>query len=346
MVEEKVERQTGSETLNISHSSDIHTAQKTIQSISKNIGFNDLVSEELVIVTKELASNLLKHAKRGILIFTPMTCDKKTGIQIESIDDGPGIKDIEQAIMDRFSSAGSLGIGLGAVNRMMDEFKVIPKTGLREGTHIICRRWVAGKSNLREKCPLGFGAATRPHPKETVNGDCFVIKHRDGIALTAVIDGVGHGYLAAKAAEAARQYIENHFDQSLPDIFSGIGRTCRNTRGVVVAIARFDWFHEELTFASVGNIEVRVFDSPEKFNFIVRRGIVGSNAPNPVVTHHKWHAGNVMVLHSDGLSSRWKWKDFSLFKNKPAQAIAGQILRTLTKGHDDATVVVVKGIVK
>ncbi len=56
----------------------------------------------------------------------------------------------------------------------------------------------------------------------------------------------------------ARQYVESHYDLPLPAIFRGVGRACRATRGVVMALARFDWDQGRLSFASVGNIEVRV----------------------------------------------------------------------------------------
>ena len=82
-------------------------------------------------------------------------------------------------------------------------------------------------------------------------------------ALVGVIDGLGHGQFAHRAAQTARQYVENHFDLPLDQIFRGVGRACRATRGVVMALARFDWGQGRLAFASVGNIAVRVFPRGE-----------------------------------------------------------------------------------
>ena len=128
--------------------------------------------------------------------------------------------------------------------------------------------------------------------------------------LVGVIDGLGHGQFAHRAAQTARQYVENHFDLPLDQIFRGVGRACRATRGVVMALARFDWGQGRLAFASVGNIAVRVFPRAEPFHFVIRRGVIGLNAPSAVVTEHPWSPDQVLVLHSDGVATHWGWKDF------------------------------------
>jgi serine/threonine protein phosphatase PrpC len=178
----------------------------------------------------------------------------------------------------------------------------------------------------------------------TVNGDAFLIKRWHASALVGVIDGLGHGPSAHRAAQTARQYVETHFDQPLDAIFRGVGRTCRATRGLVMALARFDFGRHDIrfSFASVGNIEVCRFRGRVREHFIVRRGILGGNAPNPRVTHHCWEAGDVMVLHSDGVTQRWRWEDFPDLDHASATIIAQRLLRTLAKTNDDATVVVVK----
>jgi serine/threonine protein phosphatase PrpC len=158
-----------------------------------------------------------------------------------------------------------------------------------------------------------------------------------------VIDGLGHGPFAQRAAQTARQYVESHVDQPLDVIFRGVGRACHATRGVVMALARFDRDGTQLTFANIGNIEARVFGSVEPMNFAVRRGIVGVNAPNPVVTQHRWQPNHVLVLHSDGVTTRWRGEDFRDLGSASASVMARRLLHALAKDDDDATVLVVKG---
>jgi hypothetical protein len=110
-----------------------------------------------------------------------------------------------------------------------------------------------------------------------------------------------------------------------------------------MAVARFNWGGETLTFGTVGDVAARVFGSRESIHFRIRRGILGGQAPNPVVTHHPWDPANILVLHSDGLTSRWRWTDFPSLSGESATVAAQKLLHALAKDNDDATVVVVKG---
>ena len=204
-------------------------------------------------------------------------------------------------------------------------------------------------------CPLAFGVATRPRGFDQANGDTFVVQQWAESALVGIIDGLGHGQFAHRAAQTARRYVETHFDQPLDQVFRGTGRACRATRGVVMALARFDWGEGRLTFASLGNILVRVFPRAEPFHFVIRRGVIGLNAPAVVVTEHAWPLDHVFVLHSDGVSTHWGWNDFPAWTDPrpasgypgapPAATMAQELLRTKAKVEDDATVIVVRNVI-
>jgi anti-sigma regulatory factor (Ser/Thr protein kinase)/serine/threonine protein phosphatase PrpC len=325
------------------HGSDVNEARQRAQAMALAIGFDETASAEVALAVSELGANLLRHTKGGTLTLTPVVDGRRVGMQVISQDRGPGIADVEQALTDGFSTTGGLGYGLGAVNRLMDEFDIVSEPGTSEGTRIACKRWLRGDVRRTMPSPLTFGAASRPHPRMTENGDAFVIKCWGEGALVAVIDGLGHGPFAQHAAQTARQYVESHVDQPLDLILRGVGRACRATRGVVMALARFDRDGTQLTFASIGNIEARVFGSVEPMNFAVRRGIVGVNAPNPAVTQHRWQPNYLLVLHSDGLTTRWRWEDFPGLGRTSASVIARRLLQALAKDDDDATVLVVKG---
>jgi anti-sigma regulatory factor (Ser/Thr protein kinase) len=328
----------------IALASDVQVARQAAKAMALAMGFDAKVSEEITIVISELASNLVRHAQGGQLTLTPVNNRGRIGIQIESCDRGPGIADVEQAIKDGFSTSESLGYGLGTVNRLMDQFDITSQRGAGAGTAIVCTRWLPIDKPSLGPCPLEFGAATRAYPTMTVNGDAFVIKRWHANALVSVIDGLGHGQYAHRAAQAARQYVETHFDQPLDAIFRGVGRTCRATRGVVMALVRFDFAGDDIrfSFASVGNIEARVLGGPNRQQFIVPRGIVGGNAPSPRVTDHRWNPGTVMVLHSDGVACHWGLADFPDLRRESAATMAPRLLRALAKDNDDATVVVVR----
>lgn len=329
-----------SKTISVSHSGDVVTARRLARSMAAEIGFSDQAAEEIGLVASELAANLIRHAREGQLSLERLAAGGRVGLQVEAVDSGPGIENVDLAMMDGFSTAGGLGIGLGTANRLMDELSVDTKR--RKGTQVVGRRWLRKPAAPTEHCPLEFGVATRPHPQMEVNGDAFVVQKWEQSALVAVIDGLGHGQFAHRAAQAARQYVATHFDRPLAEIFRGVGYSCRATRGVVMALARFDWALRQLTLASVGNVEVRVCGNSRPVRFISRRGVVGGQAPTPLITECGWEAQELLVLHTDGLKSHWAWQGFGHLRDQSATSIAQELLRALARDNDDATVVVVK----
>ena len=327
----------------VRHDRDVGIARRAAKSLVAKLGFDPTASEEIVLAVIELATNLVKYARNGQLTLTPLEESTRIGVEVVSADSGPGIADVERAMSDGFSTSGSRGSGLGAVNRLMDVFDLQSRPG--EGTHVVCRKWRRDYAPSLERCPLAFGVATRPCRLGDPNGDAFIIKHWATSVLVGVIDGLGHGPFAFRAAETARQYVESHFDQPLERVFRGTERACRSTRGVVMALARFDWAVGLVSVASVGNIEMRVFPSSRTLDFPVRRGVIGLNAPSAPVIQRPWNRDTIMVMHSDGLRTHWRWDEFPDLTRQSASVAAESLLSALARERDDATVIVVRGAI-
>lgn len=312
-----------------------------LKEFAKKIGFSEIENEEIALAGTELASNLVKHAGGGAIKMSVLQSGDRLGIEIESEDTGPGIPDIELAVTDGYSTAGTLGTGLGTVNRLMDHLDFHPKP--QAGLRIVCHRWIRPLPTMSFKW-LEFGAATRACRLLPENGDTIIMKQWEGSALVGIIDGLGHGRFAQKASQTARQYVEQHFDQSLENLFRGVGRACRATRGVVMALCRFDLARQTVSIASVGNVEMRLIGC-DHARLVVRRGVLGLNAPNPVVSENPWTSSNILIVHSDGLRTRWQWDEFKDVAQERPSVIARDLLNKLGKMEDDATVVVVKNAI-
>ena len=318
---------------------DVRRARDAAFDLAGALGFDSQPCEEIALAVTELGTNLLRHASGGTITVISVETDARRGIRIESQDAGPGISDIERALTDGYSTIGGLGMGLGTVNRLMDELDLYP--GERGGLHVTCQRWVRPSTLLAFDRRLAFGVATRPRRHCDENGDAFLIKQWEGHALVGVIDGLGHGPFAHRASQAARQYLETHFDQPLERLFRGTGRACRATRGVVMALALFDFARNVVRIANIGNIEVRLLEPSGTTNPILRRGIVGLNAPEAIVVELSWSPKSVLILHSDGLSTRGDRTPFEPALNESVSKTAQHLLLTFGKPEDDATVVVV-----
>src|SRR5579864_3286980 len=103
---------------------DCVAAQTAVREMTAVLGFATNTSEEIVLVVAELAVNLVKHAGQGLLILKSLQMGDRVGIEVDAVDHGPGMASVDQALTDGYSTAGSLGYGLGTVNRLMDEMEV------------------------------------------------------------------------------------------------------------------------------------------------------------------------------------------------------------------------------
>lgn len=316
------------------------SAQQSAHRMALTLGFSGDAAQEITLVVAELTSNLVKHASHGCLTLRPVTFGDRTGIEVEATDDGPGIADIERSITDGYSTRGTLGYGLGTVNRLMDELDINSECG--SGTRIVCRRWIRPPLEPCTARVWDIGVATRSCSSTHENGDAFVVKESQGELLVGLIDGLGHGEFAQRAALEAQRYVQTHFDQPLDNIFLGVARACRATRGVVMALARFA-SRDRLRFATVGNIEARVRGPQQRIPFVVQRGILGIGEVRVQVQDFCWDPCWLLVLHTDGLRTPWQWDHFPMIERDPAQLIATKLIRKLAIKKDDATVLAVTG---
>src|ERR1700683_860713 len=115
---------------------DCAMAQQTARQIARELGFGEQASEEIVLVVAELASNLVKHAGHGALSLRPLNHGESIGIEVETEDRGPGMRNVEEAFEDGYSTGGGLGYGLGTVNRLMDELEISSTAAL--GPRSLC----------------------------------------------------------------------------------------------------------------------------------------------------------------------------------------------------------------
>ena len=106
----------------------------------REAGFGETPSQMIATAVSELVRNILKYAGTGEIRLRRVKSSAGGGIEIEATDRGPGIADCEAAMQDHVSTGGTLGLGLPAVKRMMDEFSLESAPG--EGIRVTARKWM------------------------------------------------------------------------------------------------------------------------------------------------------------------------------------------------------------
>jgi len=101
-----------------------------------------------------------------------------------------------------------------------------------------------------------------------------------------------------------------------------------------------------VAFMGVGNIGVQA-RSVEPIKPISKNGIVGYRLPRLQEFRYRYTPGDLFVLHSDGISSRFvlnslgEWNSERSLVDNP-QALAEEIAQRFGKDNDDLTVIVAK----
>jgi serine/threonine-protein kinase RsbT len=114
-------------------------ARQLGRSLASNIGFGPTDLAIISTAISELARNTLRYARTGELVVSRVENGHYPGVMIVAADQGPGIANINQAMMDGFSTSGGLGLGLPGVKRLMDDFEISSEVG--HGTTVTVKKW-------------------------------------------------------------------------------------------------------------------------------------------------------------------------------------------------------------
>jgi len=104
-----------------------------------DLQFSVVERTKLVTAASELARNTLVHGGGGAMAMSVVENDGRSGLRLEFSDEGPGIADIEQALVDGYSTAGSMGRGLGGSRRLVHEFAIESQPA--RGTRVTITQW-------------------------------------------------------------------------------------------------------------------------------------------------------------------------------------------------------------
>ncbi|MER5766162.1 ATP-binding SpoIIE family protein phosphatase [Streptomyces sp. NPDC001985] len=326
-------------------------ARGAAAALARRIGLSAHRASEVALAVTEAATNLQRHAVDGGLLLRVLRTDTSAAVEFITVDAGPGMADVSTALSDGVSSAGTLGIGLGAVARLADVFDLHSTPG--RGTVMVAQFWPrAGRDVLTPVRPDPVAAGlTRPISGETACGDAWAVRIDDGArdpdtgpALLAILcDGLGHGPLAARSSEAAIGTFRRTTARDPEMIMREVHGALRGTRGGAVAVARVEPGRKRVLLCGVGNVSAFVVGSGARRSLLSAPGIVGHQIRTFRTFEQPLDPGGALVLHTDGLTERWSMDAMPGLLHRGPTVIAAQLLREAAVRRDDAGIVVVKG---
>ncbi|MBF0255722.1 MAG: SpoIIE family protein phosphatase [Gammaproteobacteria bacterium] len=321
--------------------------------MTRNLAFlQDLGLEERVLIStvvSELGTNIIKFAGKGELKLTRTLDQGHDAVEIVAEDRGSGIRDVEQAMQEGFSTAGTLGLGLTAVRRIMSRMQI--ETGERRGTKVVAVKWLDGQprsgqfSSTRLQgsglLQLEYAHRLRPYPGETRSGDSLVIQPLATGLLCGVIDVSGHGPEAADLADELAQVVTQAETDDLEELLKLLHERSRGTRGAAAGLAVINRASGRLTFAGLGNVHIRVLGA-NKWRGVSRDGILGERMRHFLPQSVALASGDLVVMASDGISESSRSSSLVRGSSLSATELCERLLEESGKRTDDASCVVVK----
>ncbi len=128
-----------SDTLPIRTEQDIVSVRQQVRKLSVEISFSLVDQTKFVTAASEIARNTLIYGGGGDLKWQVVVDDNRKGLRLSFEDQGPGIPNLELAMMDGWTSGKGLGMGLSGTKRLVNDFELESQPG--QGTRVTITRW-------------------------------------------------------------------------------------------------------------------------------------------------------------------------------------------------------------
>jgi serine/threonine-protein kinase RsbT len=123
----------------IASEADLVLARAQGRALAIELGFSKTDATLIATAISEIVRNIVVHVGEGEVRMSPVFEDRRRGLVVVAVDDGPGIRDVESALELGYASAGGLGLGLPGARRLMDEFEIQSDVG--RGTTVRMTKW-------------------------------------------------------------------------------------------------------------------------------------------------------------------------------------------------------------
>lgn len=334
----------------------ISTAALDAMTLARAHGLDADAVERLGVVVTAMAGNILRHAQTGQVILRQVGEHGLGCIEVLALDKGPGIADMTRTMRDSATPAGGIpratpaaGVlrdgGLADIRRLADLFDIYSHTGC--GTALVAHVGTPAThddaSCTAESVRHGtVGVVCVPLQGEQECGDSWAVDISDARMTVLLVDGLGHGPGAAIAARAAMAVFRDVSGDKPESILTAMHAALRHTRGAALSVSVVDHASGSVHFCGVGNVDGRVVNVDASKHMAPQNGIVGHTMPRPQCASVPWPADGRLVMHSDGITARWKADSYPGLLARHPSLLAGVLFRDFARARDDATVVVLR----
>lgn len=188
---------------------------------------------------------------------------------------------------------------------------------------------------------VDIAGATRPRPDQAVGGDYTFIRQHEGIVWVLCMDVLGHGPAAYSVVGQVDAYMDELQQFDPMALLNTLNERLKGGRGAAISICLIDLNQGSMDFVGVGNVQARKL-SPVSQTLVNQDGVVGEKLNNAQLRQYPIAAGEIYLLHTDGIQSRFNISQYRQIHSDSAIRASNHILKHFAKDHDDAGCIVIK----
>ncbi len=302
----------------VSSPADVLIVRHAVDETAERLGFSPQRRAEAVLVASELAQNHVNcGTEQGLIALSGVFCGQAALLTLFSVDQGPGIDDVNTALRDGVTTGSSYGNGLGTVRRLADDFAICSEIDdaapcgfmqrspgkLLSGTMVAASLWwprqgVIPPDNIR------LSAIVSPMPGEKFCGDGVHIITQGDTSRIVLMDVLGHGPDAAESVASAHHLLDmSEPEEDLVQVVSRLDIGLSGRRGLAAIFMKADAATGAVQTCGVGNICACFYDGTQQFPVTSLSGVIGQNfnCRKLMLQDFLFTHDTTCVMFSDGL---------------------------------------------
>jgi len=313
--------------------------------IAQRMGISEIKTGNMLLAASELVSNNIKYAGgRGMI---QVWQQPGPVLDLVSLDFGPGIPDLEMAEQDGYSTANTLGKGIGSVRRLSDELHIYTQLlslGQQKkwsGSVFLARFFPDGGRSREQARGFRIGLYSRAMSDSRYNGDRIYL-HQEGKKLRWLhLDGLGHGEHAQEATDSLATQLTHANDPIA--ILEAVDHQLQGSRGAVAVSGEIDLLQHALHIAGVGDMHAHIFEKNQVEGVPFAPGVLGREHRTLSKLQAGFDKHGLVITASDGIRRNWDSSTFTGLFSKHPQLIAYTMGNIMGRVSDDQSLCALAG---
>lgn len=309
-----------------------------VMSVAHRLGFSEVVCQNIGLVATEMASNLVKFA--GGHGSVQLWQQPGGVLDLFALDFGPGIADVDAALVDDHSSVGTLGKGLGSIQRLSDEMMIYSRCP----DHSPSRKWtgVALLARFHSRtavddwtAPAQVGLYSRALTDDRYNGDIVYLQRTDHALRWLHLDALGHGRIAQETIEHLGSHL--HADAAPEQMLRDADRQLTGSRGAVAIAGELRFDESHFALVGIGDMHAHAVRAPrhEADTLFFAPGVLGREHKQPTTYQEAFEHRGLVITASDGIRRNWHEESFPGLLEQHPQLIAYVLGSIMGRMSDD-----------